>query len=83
MKTLLAGEAEVGFELHPDHWRKGYGREILNALIELSAQFKVTTLYADTHKENYRAINLVTSQGFIMHDLQDNRLILRLELTHV
>ncbi|MEL6644601.1 MAG: GNAT family protein [Pseudomonadota bacterium] len=56
---------EIGFILHPDHWRQGLGREILNALIPYL--FDVTdagALTADTDPRNTGSMALLTAAGF-------------------
>ena len=60
------GEAEVGVELHPDHWGRGYAREVLSALIEFARdEVGVARLCAMTTPTNERAHRLMQHLGFV------------------
>lgn len=56
---------EIGFILHPDFWRQGYGSEILGALI--AHGFEVLgfeEIVADVDPRNAASIRLLTKLGF-------------------
>ncbi|MFS0785700.1 GNAT family N-acetyltransferase [Shouchella sp. 1P09AA] len=57
--------AEVGFELHPDYWRKRYMTEALHAIIDYSFRdLDLHRLGAVTFLENKASIQLLVSLGF-------------------
>ena len=56
---------EVGFILHPDHWRKGIITEAMGAIILfLWANTNNTALTADADPLNTASVGLLTSLGF-------------------
>jgi ribosomal-protein-alanine N-acetyltransferase len=56
---------EVGFILHPDHWRKGIITEAMGAIIPfLWANTDHTELTADADPLNTASVGLLTSLGF-------------------
>lgn len=64
MAGLYEGD-EIGFMLHPAHWRKGYGTQALQAIIPYL--FDITDLAqltADVDPRNAASIGLLTSLGF-------------------
>jgi ribosomal protein S18 acetylase RimI-like enzyme len=58
--------AEVGFFLHPDHWRQGLMREALGAALpHFFARFPaVDRITADTDPDNAAALGLLGALGF-------------------
>ena len=59
------GEAEVGIELHPDHWGSGYAREALSRLVDFARDdLTLTQISAFTAPTNRRAHNLLQRMGF-------------------
>ena len=57
---------EVGFILHPDHWRKGLIREAMQAIIpHLWATTDHPDLTADADPLNTASVGLLTSLGFV------------------
>lgn len=57
--------AEIGYELHPDHWKKGFANEAMGAV--LSYCFKELDLLrvgAMVYPENEASASLVEKQGF-------------------
>ncbi|NBD29304.1 MAG: GNAT family N-acetyltransferase [Alphaproteobacteria bacterium] len=57
---------EVGFILHPDHWRKGLAREAMSAIIlHLWATTRAPALTADTDPRNAASIGLLAALGFV------------------
>ena len=57
-------EAEIGVEIHPHHWGKGYATESLSVLIELARSRGILKLHALTDVSNNRAIGLTKKVGF-------------------
>ncbi|PJF10881.1 GNAT family N-acetyltransferase [Pseudorhodobacter sp. MZDSW-24AT] len=56
---------EVGFFLHPDHWRQGLMAEALRALIpHWFARHAVPALTADVDPDNAACLGLLTRLGF-------------------
>ena len=56
---------EVGFLLHPDHWRKGIITEAMQAIIPyLFDVTSATELTADADPENSASVGLLKSLGF-------------------
>lgn len=57
---------EVGFILHPDHWRKGFITEAMAALLPQLWQWTTADhLMADVDPGNAASIGLLTSLGFV------------------
>lgn len=56
---------EVGFLLHPDHWRKGYGQEVMLAILEhLFTWHDTDHLVAEADPRNAASLGLLTRLGF-------------------
>lgn len=56
---------EVGFLLHPDYWQKGYGAEVLRALIAYGFQERgLDRITADVDPNNQASIALLQKLGF-------------------
>lgn len=56
---------EVGFLIHPDHWRKGFGTEALAALIpHLFTHHKIPHLIAEADPRNTASLALLARLGF-------------------
>ena len=56
---------EVGFLIHPDHWRQGFGTEALTALIpHLFTHHKIPHLIAEADPRNAASLALLASMGF-------------------
>jgi ribosomal-protein-alanine N-acetyltransferase len=59
--------AEVGYDLLPEHFRKGYMSEALQAVIDFGFNtLNLNSIEAFTHIENEASIKLLTSNGFIL-----------------
>ncbi|MED1741057.1 GNAT family N-acetyltransferase [Bacillus swezeyi] len=57
--------AEIGYEIHPDHWRKGYISEaVLKILSYGSETLGLTRIGAVVFIENAASNNLLTKMGF-------------------
>ncbi|WP_083477147.1 GNAT family N-acetyltransferase [Lacinutrix algicola] len=58
--------AEVGYDLLPDYFRKGYMSEALKAVIELGfIDLNLNTIEAFTHVENESSKRLLVACGFV------------------
>jgi len=57
-------EAELGFELNPTYWGKGFARDAITHMLTFCTQQGFTKLHAITKTSNTRAINLIQSLGF-------------------
>ncbi|WP_449403544.1 GNAT family N-acetyltransferase [Exiguobacterium artemiae] len=63
--SLYSKKAEIGFELDPAHWRRGYAAEAIEAV--LTYAYETLGLYrmgAVTFLENRASIQLLTRIGF-------------------
>jgi ribosomal-protein-alanine N-acetyltransferase len=60
---------EIGFDIHPDHWRRGIMTEALTAVLDYSfgesAYFPVNRVEALVDPSNKNSIKLLTRLGFI------------------
>lgn len=62
---LLGKKAEIGYEIHPDYWRKGYASEAVKKILDYS--FEELDLYrigAITFLENDSSKELLRKLGF-------------------
>ena len=56
---------EVGFMLHPDHWRQGFVTEAMTAILDhIWATTDETFVHADADPNNTASVGLLTSLGF-------------------
>lgn len=56
---------EVGYIFHPDHWGKGFGKEVLSALIKRAFEHHSwPEIVAEIDPRNDRSRRLLTSLGF-------------------
>ena len=57
---------EIGYILHPDHWRRGYATEALKAVIPaIVARHNLPALTADVDPRNKASLRLLTGAGFV------------------
>lgn len=57
--------AEIGYELHPEHWRKGYTYEALSKVIQYGFdEFSLTRIGAVVFIDNKASNKLLTKAGF-------------------
>ena len=57
--------AEIGYELHPDHWRKGYMNEAVSKILSYGSEtLGLTRIGAVVFLENEASNNLLTKIGF-------------------
>lgn len=58
-------KAEIGYELHPEHWRKGYTSEAVKAVLSYAYQeLGLFRIGAVTFPENEASSRLLTRLGF-------------------
>ena len=60
-----AGTAELGIEIAPSAWRRGYANEALLALVEFARTLELTTLTAVTRRSNEPAQALIERLAFV------------------
>ncbi len=63
-RNAYRGVAEVSVYVAKDHQGKGYGRQLLNELIQISENNGLWTLQAGIMRENQRSIHLHKNCGF-------------------
>ena len=60
---------EIGYELHPDHWGKGYAHEALQAMLRHcfshDLPFRINRVAATTYLDSERSIRLLQRLGFV------------------
>ncbi|WP_066052112.1 GNAT family N-acetyltransferase [Robertmurraya korlensis] len=58
--------AEIGYEIHPNHWRKGYTFEAISKVIEHGFnEFGLTRIGAVVFTDNEASNKLLTKMGFL------------------
>ncbi len=58
--------AELGYVLHPDHWRKGIMKEAISAVIRFGFQeMKLHSIEARINPANQASASLLLSSGFV------------------
>jgi len=61
-------EAEVGYELHPSHWGKGYAHEALKEITNFSREvLKLKKMEAFTHHENVASRHVLVKNKFVLN----------------
>lgn len=63
-RNAYRGVAEVSVYVSKDHQGNGYGRQLLNELIQISEKNGLWTLQAGIMRENQRSIHLHKNCGF-------------------
>ncbi|MGV6846304.1 MAG: GNAT family N-acetyltransferase [Lutibacter sp.] len=72
-------KAEIGFELHPSFWKKGYLSESIIPVLQFGFnQLNLNKILAFTHKNNSNAINLLLRNSFEEKDISKNNIIFSL-----
>lgn len=62
---LTVDQASLGYVLHPDHHRQGYGREAAAALVGwLFGARGISTVFAGVYEPNIASVSLLRSLGF-------------------
>ncbi|MCY9549601.1 GNAT family N-acetyltransferase [Lysinibacillus xylanilyticus] len=57
--------AEIGYEIHPDYWRKGYMSEAIKEILSFGSQtLGLTRIGAVVFIENQASNNLLSNMGF-------------------
>lgn len=63
--SLPVDQASLGYVLHPDHHRQGYGREAAGALVRwLFGARGISTVFAGVYEPNIASVSLLRSLGF-------------------
>lgn len=63
--SLPVDQASLGYVLHPDHHRQGYGREAAGALVRwLFGARGISTVFAGVYEPNIASVSLLLSLGF-------------------
>jgi ribosomal-protein-alanine N-acetyltransferase len=58
--------AEIGYMLHPDHWRKGIMKEAINAVVDYGfAILGLHSIEALLNPENIGSSSVLESSGFV------------------
>ena len=61
-----ASQVEIGYDIWRTHWRQGYAREMLPALLAHCGQLlRVRTIYACIHRDNQASLAVVRRVGFV------------------
>ena len=82
MRGHAVGEAQIGIEIDPSCWRRGFAREALSALIEFAvSNLMVDTIWAYTAHSNCAAQTLVKEFGFVEYAEEGDIVQLRLRLS--
>lgn len=58
------GLEEVIYGFGADYWRRGYGTQVLGAMIEFAAARRITPLHAIAYPDNAASIALLKRHGF-------------------
>lgn len=59
------GEVEIGYDLQPAHWRKGYSYEALSEIIRFAREeMKVSKIYAHISVDNIASVKTAEKLGF-------------------
>ncbi|MFN7250607.1 MAG: GNAT family N-acetyltransferase [Anaerobacillus sp.] len=64
--SLKHKRAEIGYELHPNHWRKGYATEVITKILDYGFNdLGLTRIGAVVFVENVASNQLLLSLGFV------------------
>ncbi len=81
LKKIKNEEAEYwGYIGEKDCWGKGYGKAIIDFMIEIGKQKSLTSLYLNVIKANIRALGLYSKMGFVIEHEDENNIKMRLSL---
>uniref|UniRef100_A0A1S2LIM5 N-acetyltransferase domain-containing protein n=1 Tax=Anaerobacillus isosaccharinicus TaxID=1532552 RepID=A0A1S2LIM5_9BACI len=57
--------AEIGYFVHSNYWNKGFGKEIVEGLLDLAFNsFQLHRIYARCDVENTGSVNILNKRGF-------------------
>lgn len=63
--SLANKRAEIGYEIHPEYWRKHFTSEAVNEVLRYSfGELKLNRMAALTFKDNFASRNLLKKFGF-------------------
>ena len=63
-RPAYSGTAELSIYLHPDHRKKGYGKQILKDCISKAPKLQIHTLLGIIFSHNLHSIHLFSDAGF-------------------
>ena len=81
-----AAEAELGYDLMPEHWGKGYMHEAIAAIIQYGFEtLHLNLIDAYTLPENTASVKVLTRNGFVLtgKDTESPCVIFELEKDHI
>ena len=64
MTTVLDEGAVTNVAVHPMHWRLGYGRAVVRALLERAEKRGIAKVFLEVRASNLPAISLYEAEGF-------------------
>ena len=65
--------AEIGYELHPDFWRKGFAAEAIAAVLHYAFQtLQLEAVTAGTESNNIPSASLLQKAGFVRIEVTGN-----------
>jgi RimJ/RimL family protein N-acetyltransferase len=74
--------AEIGYELNPEHWHKGYMHEAVTALLDYGfSTLGLNRIEADIHPDNLASARTLERQGFVREGLLRERWIVEGEVS--
>jgi ribosomal-protein-alanine N-acetyltransferase len=60
------GEIEVGYDLQPSYWRKGYTTEALTSIMKFAVEeMKVEKIFAHISADNIASVRISEKMGFV------------------
>jgi len=75
-------QAEIGYELHPDHQGQGFMQEAMTHVLAYGfSRLSLQAIMADTDPGNLRSVQLLERHGFVKIGGQENIYILRDNIT--
>lgn len=81
LKNITNSDAEYwGYIGEKEFWGKGFGKEILDFMINCGIKMNLSSIYLNVIKENKRAIKLYQNFGFETEELTDFGFKMRLKL---
>jgi ribosomal-protein-alanine N-acetyltransferase len=75
------GEAELGVEINPAYWRRGFAKEALNELLKFGkSRLAISTFWAEAAASNTPAQSLFDRLGFTRGEEMDQKMLLKLTI---
>lgn len=66
IKPLSENECEIGYSIGKNYWGNGYGKELVNGMIDHISNLPFATIVATSKKENISSSKLLESVGFTL-----------------